>query len=243
LGPPVTLHELLLAPPHSLRRQAHAPRCQIEGRINADGFGVAWYAPEVRAEPARYRRPVPMWTDRSFDSLAGVVSSGAVLASVRNASPGLAIDESNTAPYVSGAWAFAHNGYVPGFRDAAGSGETLRALLHPRRAGGIEGGTDSETLFALLLQYLDDGARPDEAVAATVAAGFTAAPHSRLNLLLTDGAGIWATAAGDTLYVRRAPATVVVASEPYDDEPGWEPVPDGSLVSATTDHCTIGALS
>jgi gamma-glutamyl hercynylcysteine S-oxide hydrolase len=31
--------------------------------------------------------------------------------------------------------------------------------------------------------------------------------------------------------VRRGPG-VVIASEPYDDEPGWEEVPDRSLVTA-----------
>ncbi len=79
--------------------QAYAPRHQRHGRINADGFGVGWYAPDVRAEPARYRTTTPMWADNSFASLAGVVSSGAIVAAVRNASPGLPVDESCTAPY------------------------------------------------------------------------------------------------------------------------------------------------
>ena len=42
-GPPVALDALLSAPPHSLEHQAGAPRLQDPGRINADGWGVAWY--------------------------------------------------------------------------------------------------------------------------------------------------------------------------------------------------------
>ena len=73
LGPPVTLEALLLAPEHSLLRQSWAPRHQRHGTINADGFGVGWYDSARRPEPARYRTARPMWADRSFASLAGVV--------------------------------------------------------------------------------------------------------------------------------------------------------------------------
>src|SRR2546430_13674869 len=99
LGPPVSLHELLYGPDNGLVHQAYAPRHQRHGRINADGFGVGWYAPDVRPEPARYRTTTPMWADASFSSVAGVISSRAVLAAVRNATPGLPVDESNTPPF------------------------------------------------------------------------------------------------------------------------------------------------
>src|ERR1051326_8558430 len=83
LGPEDTLRSVIIDPPHGLYRQAWAPRHQRHGTVNADGFGVGWWAPDVRDEPARYRRATPMWSDRSFASLAGVLSSGAVLAAVR----------------------------------------------------------------------------------------------------------------------------------------------------------------
>ena len=57
LGPPVTLASLLYDPPHSLLRQSWAPRMQRHGTVNADGYGVGWYQPDVRPEPARVRRP------------------------------------------------------------------------------------------------------------------------------------------------------------------------------------------
>ena len=55
LGPPATLASLLIDPPHSLYRQAWAPRRQRHGTVNADGFGVGWYA-DGDPVPARYRR-------------------------------------------------------------------------------------------------------------------------------------------------------------------------------------------
>ena len=55
LGPPATLRSVLIDPPHGLYRQAWAPRRQRHGTVNADGFGIGWYA-EGDPVPARYRR-------------------------------------------------------------------------------------------------------------------------------------------------------------------------------------------
>ncbi|MGF7235575.1 MAG: ergothioneine biosynthesis protein EgtC, partial [Frankia sp.] len=70
-------------PEYGLLRQSWAPRRMRHGTINADGFGVGWYAPEVRTEPAVYRRATPMWGDATFTSLSGAVRAGCVLAAVR----------------------------------------------------------------------------------------------------------------------------------------------------------------
>lgn len=58
LGPPVALGETLVQPPHALYRQSWAPRRQRNGTVNADGFGVGWYA-DGDPVPARYRRGKP----------------------------------------------------------------------------------------------------------------------------------------------------------------------------------------
>ena len=223
LGARVTLEELLLAPPHSLLRQSWAPRHQTHGTVNADGFGVGWYAFSVRPEPARYRTARPMWADRSFASMAGVVSSTAVLAAVRSATPPAPIEESGAPPFTSGPWLFAHNGAVDGFHD--GVREDLRRTLSPARAAGIEGAADSEALFAMALDRLDAGASMRDALADVVSR-----VTGRLNLVMTDGRRVAATACGESLFVLDDGARVVVASEPFDDDPAWRPVPDGSVL-------------
>ncbi|PQM49475.1 Gamma-glutamyl-hercynylcysteine sulfoxide hydrolase [Mycobacterium talmoniae] len=40
----------------------------------------------------------------------------------------------------------------------------------------------------------------------------------------------------------RRPDGVVVASEPYDDDPGWQDVPDRHLVTVTEDRVTLTPL-
>lgn len=244
LGPPVSLHDLVFAPEHSLVRQSYAPRHQRHGRVNADGFGVGWYDRSIRPEPARYRSDRPIWSDRSLPSMAGLVRSGAVMAAVRDASAPAPVEESGSPPFAAGPWLFAHNGAVEDFGgDAVWQ---LRQRVSRRRLAGIEGVSDSEVIFALALDALDHGASAADASSSAVAEVLAVAP-ARLNLLLTDGTTLVATAWGDTLFVLdrqgMAGEGVVVASEPHDDHPGWQPIPDASLVVVTDAGVTLAHLA
>jgi len=240
LGPPTTLEALLLAPEHSLLTQSYAAKEMVSGCINADGFGVGWYDFAARADPARYRRAVPMWHDRSFASMAGLVTSGAVVAAVRNATPGLPVEESGNAPFTTGPWLFSLNGYVKDFR--ADAGVELRSLLSPARLAGIEGASDGEVLFALALDHLDQGVPAGDALAAVVST-VQKVSGGRLNLLLGDGRTVAATTVGNTLYARQEDGMVTVASEPTDASDRWTPVPDGSLVHGDAAGLRVEALA
>lgn len=74
-------------------------------------------------------------------------------------------------------------------------------------------------------------------MADTVREVAAAAPGSRLNLLLTDGERIVATAWRNSLWYLTGPDRTVVASEPYDDDPRWREVPERTLVTA--DHADV----
>jgi len=240
LGPPATLRSVLIDPPHGLYTQAWAPRRQRHGTVNADGFGVGWYAPEDPA-PARYRRPVPIWGDESFAEVARVTSAGALLAAVRSATAGTDPGLAAVAPYASGPWLFSHNGVLDGWPAAA---SRLAAALPPAALLGLEARVDSALLWALVRHRLERGLDPAPALADTVLAVRAAGLAGRFNFLLTDGRVIAATAAGDTLFCRRYPGpAVVVASEPGDDGPGWTEVPDGSVVTATPEQVSVAELA
>jgi glutamine amidotransferase len=239
VGPPVTLEKLIVKPTHSLLQQSFAPRYQTHGTINADGFGVGWYDRDKRVEPARYRTTRQIWADLSFASIAGLVSSNAVLAAVRSASPGMPVEETSTPPFTEGPWLFSHNGFVPGFR--TGVGRELRRKVSETRALGIAGATDSELLFALVLDRLDDGTPAADALVSVIGL-VEELTTARLNLLLTDGERIAATACRNSLFVfddRQLTGAVVVASEPYDDDAGWEAVKDGSVVEFGDDKLEV----
>lgn len=239
LGPPATLRELLFDPPHSLVRQSWAPRdMRGGGTINADGFGVGWYPGD--GEPVRYRRAQPIWSDPTIAQLAGVTSAGAVLAAVRSATVGMAVLDSAAAPFAEGRWLFSHNGVVRGWPDSV---VPLAGALPVRDLLTLDAATDSALLWALVRHRLRAGVKPARAVAETVVAVARAAPGSRLNVLLTDGHTVVASVAGHALSIRTTPASVLLASEPHDDEPGWQAVPDGQLVEATATGVRVRALA
>src|SRR5918995_1663295 len=239
VGPTITLEKLIIEPKHSLRQQAREPRHQTQGTVNADGFGVGWYDRDKRAEPARYRTTRQIWADHWFASIAGLVSSNAVLAAVRSASPGMAVEETCTPPFTDGPWLFSHNGFVPGFSTRVG--RALRRKVSETRAHAMAGATDSELLFALVLDRLDAGAPPAEALVSVIGL-VDELTTARLNLLLTDGERVAATACRNSLFVfddRQLTGAVVIASEPYDDDPSWELVEDGSVVELGDDKLEV----
>jgi len=218
---PRSLSALLLEPAHSLLVQSYAPRRQLSGRMNADGWGVGFYAVS-RPEPARWRSNRPMWSDASLASVAPVITSTCVLAAVRSATAGMPLDETATAPFQSGRWLLSHNGVVE------------RAMLgaHP----AAESACDSAQLAAHLFDF------GPERIGEFVADLGKRDPNARLNLLLSDGERILATRWNDSLSVLRADDGVVVASEPYDDDSRWTDVPDHHLVAVVDGSVTMTDL-
>jgi glutamine amidotransferase len=198
---------------------------------------------------------VPIWGDPSLPDLARVIGSGAMLAAVRSATPGTALGESAVAPFVSGTWLFSHNGVLDGW-PAAAEQLAVRLAQAPLALGGttplqppatsflaLEAMVDSAFLWALVVGHLRSGAAADIALATTISSVEAAGGSGRFNFLLTDGRSIVATAAGDTLWYRRAGGAVTVASEPCDDEPGWTQVPDRQVLTAAPSRVTVRPLS
>jgi glutamine amidotransferase len=220
IGPSATLSSVLIDPPTGLYRQSWAPRMQRHGTVNADGFGVGWYTGGDQV-PARYRRAVPIWGDSSLPDIARVTRSGAILAAVRSATPGMALGEAAAAPFAADRWLFSHNGVLDGWPYSA-----AKADPDPVTLLSLEAMTDSAFLWALALARLRDGATMTAALAQAIAHVEATGAGGRFNFLLTDGQSIAATACGDTLWYRCADGAVTVASEPSDESPGWTEVPD-----------------
>jgi gamma-glutamyl hercynylcysteine S-oxide hydrolase len=235
LGPARPLASLLHEPASSLEVQSWRPRRQREGAMNADGWGVGWWDRSIRPEPARYRTASPMWTDRSFRSVAELTHATAIVAAVRSATPPSPIVATGNAPFTHGPWLFSLNGFVTGFRE--GVGEELRRAVSPAHAAGIDGTSDSEVLFALVLDELAAGSKPADALRA-VTRRVLDLTTGAINLLLADGLEITATTCGNSLATLTgtglAAGGVLVASEPLDDDPAWVAVPDEAVVRATT---------
>ncbi|MCB9851873.1 MAG: class II glutamine amidotransferase [Phycisphaerales bacterium] len=149
-GPTVTLHSLLVEPCNSLIHQSFH---SYESRepLNGDGFGIAWYVPRLEQQPGQFRSTSPAWSNRNLTSLSRVTDSECILAHVRAASSGLAISEENCHPFVMSRYAFMHNGEVGAFRRVR---RHIIEALSDRAFNAIRGTTDSEHVFAMLLDEL-----------------------------------------------------------------------------------------
>jgi glutamine amidotransferase len=221
LGAPRTLAEIMLDPPHSLRVQSYAPRRQAHGVLNGDGWGVGYFT-AGRTEPARWRASRPLWNDVSFASVAPTISSSCLIAAVRSATPGMPIEDTAVAPFTDGTWLLSHNGRVE------------RKVLSPdsRAESTCDAAILAAMVFATGAEYVGD------VVVDVGSRDLTA----RLNLLLINGSRILATTWGDTLSYLVTADGVVVASEPYDDDPDWFDVPDRHLLDVTADGISLTAL-
>ena len=211
LGAPRTVSSLVLDPPAGLVHQSYAPRRQKRGVVNADGWGVGFH--DAGGDVRRWRSARPLWGDASFASLAPVLTSGSVLAAVRSATVGMPMDESAAAPFTDGRWLLSHNGRVsraavPAHLDAESTCDSAVLAAHVFACGA-----------ASVVDTVRAVARDD--------------PDAYLNLLLTDGTRILGVTWGDELSYLVEPDGVVVASEPWDDDPRWVDVPDHHLIEVT----------
>ncbi len=245
-GPEVTLSSVVLEPEHSLLEQSYAPKEMLSGVVNADGFGVGWYVPEIDEEPAVYRSDGPLWSDRSFAGISPKIRARSVFAAVRSATHGLPVEESGVPPFASGRFMFMHNGAIDNFRHTAM--RPLRDALSDESYAGLLGTTDSETIFALLLDRLKKD--PGDLAGVVVetlryVSGICAALGIRatLNVGVTDGeamafARYSSEGPSNSLYFVEDggafPGAVVVASERLDGNDGWTAVPDRHLLAV--DH-------
>jgi glutamine amidotransferase len=206
LGDPVRLDELLFRADRGLVRQAVDP--QLMSLLNLGGFGlVAW--DEASPEPERpfaYRiAHLPVY-DRNLKALAEKVWATALLAHVRGViyDPAQVVGVQNVHPFQfpGTTIAFAQNG---GFHDFGRMRYDLLEYIPPALARHIEGTTDTEWLYALMLAQLQDPCAPvtGEMLATAIERALEIvrevrerrdiAVQSPVNLLVSDGRCLVAT--------------------------------------------------
>jgi len=195
LGPRLPLKSFLFDSEHGLVQQSVHAR-EREEPLNGDGFGIGWYAREMSPEPAVFRSITPAWNNRNLVSLGRVVESDCVVAHVRAATNASGVNESNCHPFRWGRYLFAHNGDLAGYRLLR---RELLDSVSDAAFDNVYGSTDSEHLFALVIDELERAREPDGAQRMSAALNRAlwravdlaerAAPGepSYLNFVLADG--------------------------------------------------------
>lgn len=243
VGPGIALSELLSELDHGLVAQAYQARELLTGVVCADGYGVAWYDPDTGKNAARYAYPGPIWSDKHVETMAPYVRSSTVVAAVRNATVAGSNTAANCAPFRHGPLSLSHNGYLEDF-GRHWRKDIVQGLSDEAR-GAIAGDTDSEHIFALLIDASLEHENLPSAVQSVcrdiLERAAAIGKDVQLNLLASDGEHVVATRAGskptqNSLYVlqdgEEFPGAIVIASEPLYDDPEWEPVATDTLLVA-----------
>jgi glutamine amidotransferase len=242
VGLPIQLDRLLIKPEHSLIVQSYQPREMTAGLLNADGYGVGWYHPTRREHPYLYRSILPIWNDINLPHLSRYIESDCVIASIRSATPGLAVDLSNCPPFQQNLILAAHNGFIERFRQTLY--RPIRDRLSDELYQSIHGNTDSEHLLALILsEHQQQGVSLELAIERALTIVFELAEIYQVsvaaNLLISDGDRLIACRAANrtpmpSLYWLRDdplfPEAVVIASEPLFTG-AWAAVSDRSILT------------
>ncbi len=149
LGSPIIVDKLLYEPKNSLVNQSVNAK-EIEEPLNGDGFGIGWYVPALDDEPVTFVSVNPAWSNRNLRKLAPKIQTECFIAHVRAASVG-EVSESNCHPFQYGNLLMMHNGGVENFSQIK---RKIRQPLSDELYNWIKGQTDSEHLFAYLLNHL-----------------------------------------------------------------------------------------
>ena len=191
---PLILSQMLDAPENSLINQSR--QAQISKiKLNADGFGIGWYDHSIDQEPGLFKSIRPAWNDPNLKHIASKIRSQCFVGHVRASTTG-DVDTFNCHPFLYQSFLFAHNGAIHGFEDIR---RHLLRMLDDHTFRIIQGQTDTEHFFALMMGFLYQNEQPftlnhfaDAFVQSTLEIKQLQQAHSndslsKINSVLTDG--------------------------------------------------------
>jgi len=212
-----------------------------QSRRQPDGTGLGYFH-HHNGKPVVHKQPLPAYADRAFRRDARLHISRTFIAHVRYATGG-GIALENTHPFELRGRLFAHNGVLRGL-------DALERELGPELAS-VQGATDSERYFALVTREIERaGGNVERGVVAAAEWIAERLPVYALNVVLTTADEVWALRYPEThelyvlenahglrfgsrslhLHLQERGRTVLVASEPLDENPDWRLLDPGELV-------------
>ena len=242
LGSSIQLDRILIKPEHSLITQSYKPQEMTSGFLNADGFGMGWYDLAQDPLPYIYRNTMPIWNDANVPQLARYIESSCHLAYIRSATTVSSIAMNNCQPFSYQNILFVHNGFIDDFRETLY--RPIREQLGDYAYQNIEGTTDSEHIFAMIVDRLEKNSdiSLQQALKETLIKLAQMAEENNLelsaNIILSDGKQLTACRYANrketpSLYYIKDNSeysdAFIIASEPL-FEGDWISCPEGSLI-------------
>ncbi len=152
--------------------------------LHGDGWGMAWSRPGGGGVETT-TSPMSAADDPTYFSLAGRALGPAGLVHLRWATDGLAVHPTNTHPFTDGTHALAHNGSISPIG-------TLEGLLSEASRARLQGSTDSERYFRLVLQHIEADGDERTGLVHAVAQLHEHFPEASLNALFLTPTRLYA---------------------------------------------------
>ncbi len=228
----------------------------VQSRREPDGTGLGVF--DASGQPVVHKWPIAAYEDREFAEEARHVTSATFVAHIRFASTG-AVELANTHPFEQRGRLFAHNGVVEGLDQldaelgdhlslVVGDTDSERVFaLITRHIDGADGDVTAG-LVSACRWIADHLALYALNIVLTTADGLWALryPDTHQLFVLERAAGgsrgdrhLDAASAAGTVRVRSGHLanrrSVVIASEPMDEDPGWRLMAPGELVHVDAD--------
>ena len=159
IGKKKDLYSILLKHKHSLIELAYKPKHMREAKLNADGFGIAW---KNNKKFELYKNYLPIWNDLNLNCISKSISSSLVIGNVRSATVIENQGYFNTHPFYYKNYIFSHNGYIKDYNSVTKN--RLYKNLNNKYKALIKGNTDSELIFILLMQYINDSKNIEKSI-------------------------------------------------------------------------------
>lgn len=238
------LSDIIKKPKNSLICQSREAREGAKG-INADGFGIAWYKPEIDKTPGIFKSTQPAWNDENLIHIATKIQSPCFLAHVRASTIG-DVNLNNCHPFNFAEYSMVHNGTIRGFD------KYKRKIINDLDEDlflKIKGNTDSEHFFYIIMQHIRNGNTFEEAVMKSIQYVIDLQKNdhqdtfSRLNICITNHNEIIATRfvskGHESLSLhykvnqeKSDHHSLIISSEQLDkiEDRSWEVVPNNSYI-------------
>lgn len=188
----IALDELLSQPKNSLIKQSHEAREGTNG-INADGFGIAWYNPDISNCPGIFKSTQPAWNDSNLMHISQKIKSPCFLAHVRASTVG-DVNQSNCHPFAFQEYSLVHNGTIRNFENYK---KKIINKIDEALFLNIKGNTDSEHLFFLIMHFVKQNNNLESSVKKAISWIVDAQEYydgfSRINIVITNGSELMAT--------------------------------------------------
>ena len=244
IGRKKNLYSILLKHEHSLIELAYKPKLMNEAILNADGFGLVW---KNKKSFKLYKNFLPIWNDLNLDSLSKSISSNLVIGNVRSATIPENQGYFNTHPFKLKNFCFSHNGFIKNFNNTIRK-KIFKYLKH-KYINLIKGQTDSELIFILLMQIIENEKKIGKSIKNTIQIIMENCEACMLNFLIAtfDKNGkntLYATkfSAGlktpSLFYSKYKDQYIMISSEKLNNDK-WYSIKNNSLIKASGNKVEI----